>query len=62
MALTLKQARNDRRLSQKEIAEKLDVHRQTYMKWEKTPELMPIKAARKFSEIVQISVDEIKFF
>ena len=61
MELTLKQARQFNGLSQADIAEKLGVHRQTYMKWEKYPEEMPLGKAREFAKITNISVDSIFF-
>lgn len=61
MVISPKQARVLSDLSQKQIAEKLGVHRQTYMKWERNPDEMPVGKAKEFSEIVERGVDEIFF-
>lgn len=61
MKLTLKQARLLSGLTQKEVACKMNVHVQTYMKWEKNPENMSIKAARQFSQIVGCDFEKIFF-
>lgn len=61
MKLTLKQARLFSELSQEELANLLGVHRQTYMKWEKKPEEMPMGKAVEFCRIVKVSIDEIFF-
>lgn len=61
MRLTIKQARLISELTQKEIAEVLGVHVQTYMKWEKSPEEMSIGTAKQFARIVKRDFDEIFF-
>lgn len=61
MKITVKMARLFAGLTQKEIAEILGVHVQTYMKWEKNPEEMSIGTAKQFSRIVGIGVEEIFF-
>jgi DNA-binding XRE family transcriptional regulator len=61
MVISPKQARVLSDLSQKEVAEKLGVHRQTYMKWERNADEMPVGKAKEFSEIVGRGVDEIFF-
>lgn len=61
MTLTPRQARLLSDLSQLEVAEKLGVHRQTYMKWERNPDEMPVGKAKEFSVIVGSSVDQIFF-
>ncbi|MBG9734744.1 hypothetical protein ABD86_04000 [Paenibacillus alvei] len=48
-------------LKQREVAEILGVHVQTYMKWERNPEEMSIGTAKQFSRIVGIGVEEIFF-
>jgi DNA-binding XRE family transcriptional regulator len=61
MVISPKQARVLCDLSQKEVAYKLGVHRQTYMKWERNPDEIPVGKAKEFSEIVGRGVDEIFF-
>lgn len=61
MAITLKQARLLSDLTQKEVAVKLGVHMQTYMKWEKSPEDMPVRKAKEVSQLFNRGVDEIFF-
>lgn len=61
MKLTVKQARLLAGLTQKEVSEKLKVHVQTYMKWEKNPECMSIGTAKQFSEIVGRNFEDIFF-
>lgn len=61
MELTLKQARLLADLTQRQVAEKLGVHPQTYMKWEKTPDEIPVGKAKELSKILGREVDEIFF-
>lgn len=61
MKFTLKQARLIAGFTQREIAELLCVHPQTYMKWEKNPEEMSVGTAKQFSRIVNIDFEEIFF-
>ncbi|ASS69219.1 helix-turn-helix domain-containing protein [Paenibacillus sp. RUD330] len=57
----MKKARLIAGLTQQETADLLNVHRQTYIKWEKDPDNMPVGQAKKFSESVNLNVDEIFF-
>lgn len=61
MSVTLKQARLLSDLTQREVALKLGVHKQTYMKWEKNPDEIPVGTAKKVSLIFGRGVDEIFF-
>ncbi|MED5019301.1 helix-turn-helix transcriptional regulator [Paenibacillus chibensis] len=61
VGLTPKQARLLRGLTQKEVAALLDVHKDTYMKWERDADRMPVGKAKEFSSIVGWGVDEIFF-
>ncbi|WP_088227816.1 helix-turn-helix transcriptional regulator [Desulfosporosinus sp. FKB] len=61
MAISAKQARLRKELSQKKVAELLGVHRQTYMKWEHNADEMPVGKAKEFCKIVNLPVDEIFF-
>ncbi|WP_068773449.1 helix-turn-helix transcriptional regulator [Paenibacillus sp. FJAT-26967] len=61
MALSPRQARELCGLSQQQVADRLGVPRQTYMKWERNANEMPLDKAKEFSEIVGIRIDEIFF-
>lgn len=61
MVLSPKQARMLCDLTQQEVAERLGVHRQTYMNWERNADEMPVGKAKEFSKIVGKGVDEIFF-
>lgn len=61
MTITMKQARVGIGASQKEIAEKLGVHEQTYGRMEKNPEDVTIGQAIAFSKIVGLKVEDIFF-
>lgn len=61
MKLTLKQARLLADLTQKEVAEILGVHVQTYMKWERNPEDMSVGTAKQLSKIFNVDFEEIFF-
>ncbi|MBA9086985.1 DNA-binding XRE family transcriptional regulator [Fontibacillus solani] len=61
MTVSPKQARLLCEKTQREIAGILGVHRDTYMKWEKNPDVMPVGKAKEFASIVGRNVDEIFF-
>lgn len=61
MQVTVKKARLLTGMTQAEMALLLGVHVTTYMKWERDPEEMKIKIAKKFSDIVNIGYDQIFF-
>lgn len=61
MKLTVKQARLLSGFTQKKVAEKLNVHRDTFAKWESESDLMPVGKAKQFSRIVEKSYDDIFF-
>lgn len=61
MKLTLKQARLLADLTQKEVADILGVHVQTYMKWERNPEDMSVGTAKQLSKIFDVGFEEIFF-
>lgn len=58
---TVKQARLLAGLTQKEMAEHMSVHRDTYRKIEINPELATIEQARLFAQIVGRPMDDIIF-
>lgn len=62
MIFTPRQARVVKGLTQRQVAENMNVHVQTYMKLEKNPEGFTIKQAKQFAEIVKIPYDQISFF
>ena len=59
--MTLKQARVGINATQQDIADKLSVHVQTYMNWEKHPEDMSVKDAMLFSKIVGVPFEQLFF-
>jgi transcriptional regulator with XRE-family HTH domain len=61
MILTLKQARLIKGYTQREIANKLGIHVQTYSKMEKHPDEVTIGEAKKICEILDIDYDFIFF-
>ncbi|MFE7082529.1 helix-turn-helix transcriptional regulator [Priestia megaterium] len=61
MKFTLKQARLLKGFTQKELAEKLGIHKQTYSKMEKHPDDVTIGDAKRLSEILGFSYDFIFF-
>ena len=61
MKLTLKKARLLAGLTQKEVADILGVHVQTYMKWERNPEDMSVGTAKQLSKIFNVDFEEIFF-
>ncbi|MFD1883946.1 helix-turn-helix transcriptional regulator [Paenibacillus wenxiniae] len=61
MILTMKQARMLADKKQKEIAEVMGVHPQTYGKWEKNPDLITIGEAKQFCELVGVDFESIFF-
>lgn len=61
MALTLRMWRLAKEISQEKMSEMLGVHVNTYQNWEKHPENISIGNARKISEILEVSENEIDF-
>ncbi|MEK4650812.1 helix-turn-helix transcriptional regulator [Niallia sp. FSL W8-0954] len=61
MIFSLKQARLIKGLTQKEVAEKLGVNKDTYRRLEKNPDETTIKQAKQLSEILDMSYDFIFF-
>lgn len=60
-ALTLRQWRLAREISQEEMAKQLDVHVNTYRLWEKNPGKISIDATVKICRILELSPDDIIF-
>jgi len=61
MQVTVKQARQMAGLTQREMADNLNVDRSTYIRLEKKPDSITIGQARKISEATGFSIDDIFF-
>lgn len=59
MYITMKQARVGVDLTQREVAERLGVHVQSYIKYEKDPDTMTLKNAKRFADIVGVDFDTL---
>ena len=61
MGFTVKQARQYAGFTQREMAEKLGISRDTYRKIEQSPEDATVATAKRISEVVGIPIDQIFF-
>ena len=61
MRMSMKQARVGINATQQEIAEKLGIHVQTYLKIERNPHQATVDQALRFSEIVGVPICDIFF-
>ena len=61
MALTMKQWRKAKEISQERMAEYLGIHVNTYINWEKEPEKISIENSQKIAEIFGIPINDILF-
>lgn len=61
MGFSVKQARQYAGYTQREMAEKLGISRDTYRKVELFPETASVALAKKISEVVDIPIDQIFF-
>lgn len=61
MALTLKAWRKARDLSQAQMAERLDVHTNTYRNWEESPEKIEIGRCIQICRVLNVKLDDIIF-
>lgn len=59
--LTLKEWRRARGLSQEKMAEKLDIHINTYRNWEDKPSSIRLDKARKIADILGLQMSDIIF-
>lgn len=57
--ISLKAARVNVNLTQKEVAEKLGVHHQTIAKYEKDSTKIPMDLLRQLSELYKVKLDHI---
>jgi len=61
MALTLRQWRRAKEITQKEMADKLVIHVNTYQNWEESPDKISVSNAVKIADILGVSIDDIDF-
>lgn len=61
MALTMRQWRKAKEISQESMADALNVHVNTYLNWEKAPEKISVSQAKKISEILGVPLNDIIF-
>lgn len=61
MGITMKQARVGANMTQQDVADKMGVHVQTYMRMENNPEDVTIKQGKLFSHIVGTRFEDIFF-
>ena len=59
MRFTIKQARSYAGFTQAEMAEKLGIHRSTYMKIENDPSIATLGQIARISEITGVTIDQI---
>ena len=61
MALSLRAWRRAKDITQQDMADRLQIHVNTYQKWEDRPETISISYATKISEILGVSLNDIEF-
>lgn len=61
MSLTVREWRRVREISQETMAEKLKIHVNTYMNWERKPGQIGILKAKEIADIFGVSLDDISF-
>ena len=61
MVLTVRQWRAVRGKTQKEMAELLGVHVNTYQKWERDPKIIDICHVQRLAEIFEADINNIDF-
>ena len=61
MVLTMKQARVIAGKTQIEMAREMGITAPTYIKYEKNPETMTIKQARKFCDVLSLKMADVSF-
>ena len=60
--ITLKAARVNAGMTQKEVASQLGISNQTVIKWEKTPGVIPGERMAQLASIYGLPVDSIIFY
>lgn len=61
MALTLRQWRKAREITQEQMAKALNVHINTYQNWEKDPGRISVTNVMKIAEVLKVSINDIIF-
>lgn len=61
MAMTLKQARRFRNVTIREIANHLGISSQSYIKWEKNPDMIRLGYAKMICDYLDFDMNEIFF-
>lgn len=61
MALTVRQWRRAKEITQEDMAKSLEVHVGTYQKWEESPGKISIDNALKIAKIFDVSLNDISF-
>ena len=61
MSLTVREWRRIREISQESMAAQLNIHVNTYQKWEKTPGQIPFERAVEISKILGVPLNDISF-
>lgn len=61
MALTLREWRRIKEISQEAMAKKLNIHVNTYQNWEREPGKIAVGKAFEISEILGVSMNDIVF-
>ena len=58
---TMRALRRAKEISQGDMAEKLNIHINTYQNWEKEPQKITIENAHKIADIFGVTIDDISF-
>lgn len=58
---TIRQIRLAKELSQETVAKACDVHVNTYIAWEKRPEIIPIGKAITLCRFLNVNIESISF-
>ena len=61
MSLTVREWRRIREISQESMAAQLNIHVNTYQKWEKAPGQIPFERAVEISKILGVPLNDISF-
>lgn len=61
LKITLKSARINANLTQKEVADKLGIDRSRVIKWENNPESLTVIELRKLLALYNVEYDNIRF-
>lgn len=61
MALTLRQWRKAREITQEQMAKALNIHINTYQNWEKDPGRISVTNVMKIAEVLKVSINDIIF-